>query len=390
MLRFVCGLNIRNNFQDFSRDHRTQTLMSVDVSSQASIKNRLISFDALHRFVCLLFERSGMEPRDAKTAADVLVTTDAWGVFTHGTKSVRGYLRRLKAGGLRPQGRPRIASEGPAWAIVDGDSSLGMVTSVFAMQAAVAKARACGIAYLGVRNSCHFGAAGYYAWLAAREGMIGLSMANDIPSVAAPGSRGAITGSNPIAYAAPAGRHHAVLLDMSVATVAGGKVYAARTRNEKIPNTWLIGADGRPTADPSGYPEKGALQPAAGHKGYGIALLIETLAGVLSGAAFTWRVGSWLWDDAAKPTNHGAGFVVIDTNAIMALQEFSKRMELMIDEIHRAPRADGVERLYVPGEMEWERYDRTMKEGMLLPSDVIDSLREAAQIAGEPIEKLFL
>ena len=105
----------------------------------------------------------GVGPEAARTTADVLVTTDTWGVFTHGVKALRGYVRRLRGGGLRTDARPHVVSEGPAWAIVDGDSGLGMVTSVLAMQTAMAKAKACGIGYAGVRNSCHFGAAGYYA-----------------------------------------------------------------------------------------------------------------------------------------------------------------------------------------------------------------------------------
>src|SRR5512139_1101688 len=330
-----------------------------------------LTYPSLHRFVVEAFKRAGVSDTDARVTADALAMTDAWGIFTHGTKNVRGYLRRLKAGGLRASGRPRRVAEGPAWAIVDGDSALGMVTSVLAMQTAIAKARGCGVAYVGVRNSCHFGAAGYYAWLAAREGLIGLSMSNDIPSVAAPGSRAGITGSNPISYAVPAGRHPPLLLDMSTATVAGGKVYAARTRGERIPDTWLIGADGRPTTDPSGYPDVGALQPAAGHKGYGIALLIETLSGILSGAAFTWRIGTWMWDDGTQPTNHGAAFLAIDTNAVMPAAAFARRMEALVDEIHAAPRAEGVERLYVPGEMEWERHAQAMKQGIQLPPDVV-------------------
>jgi len=351
----------------------------VQSSNQTETK---ITVDVLQQFVVNAFERAGLSTADARIGAEVLVTTDAWGIFTHGTKLLRGYLRRLQAGGLRAQGRPRAVAEGPGWAIVDGDSALGQVTSVLAMRTAIAKARNCGIAYVGVRNSCHFGAAGYYAWLAAREGLIGLSMANDKPSVAAPGSRGAITGSNPIAYAVPAGKYRAMLLDMSVATVAGGKVYAARTRGEQIPNTWLVGADGKPTTDPSGYPEIGALQPAAGHKGYGIALLIETLSGLLSGAAVTARVGNWLWDDGKQPTDHGAAFLAIDVEAMTPGVTFRQRLEAMVEEIHQAPRADGAARLYIPGEMEWERYDHALKDGIALPSDVVSSLQEAAGMVG--------
>jgi len=345
------------------------------------VSGRVVPVGALRDFASAAFRAVGVSERDAATAAEVFTTTDAWGVFTHGTKCLAGNLRLLKLGGLRACGVPRIVAEGGAWATVDGDASLGMVTSVFAMKTAIAKARQQGVAYVGVRNSCHFGAAGYYAWLAAQEGMIGLAMANDVPSVAAPGSRGAITGSNPISYAIPAGKYRPMLLDISTATVAGGKVYAARTRGESIPGNWLIGEDGQPTTDPGGYPEKGALQPAAGHKGYGLALLIEALSGILTGAAFTHRVGSWMWDSGAQPTNHGAAFLAIDVNAIMPEEQFLKRMETLIEEIHAAPRAKGVERLYVPGEMEWERYSRAMVEGIPLPEDVVTSLRKAADLA---------
>ena len=361
-------------------EHERQAMTAPNTEVPAA--SPAVPYARLHQFAAEVFRRSGLSDADATAGADVLATTDAWGVFTHGTKCLRGYVRRLKAGGLRPAGRPHLVADGPAWGIVDGDSALGMVTSVFAMETAIAKARQCGMAYVGVRNSCHFGAAGYYAWLAARAGLIGLSMANDTPSVAAPGSRGGITGSNPISYAVPAGRHPPLLLDMSTATVAGGKVYAARTRGERIPDTWLVGADGRPTTDPTGYPEVGALQPAAGHKGYGIALLIETLSGILSGAAFTRSVGSWMWDDGTQPTRHGAAFLAIDTNTIMPAAEFARRMETLVDEIHTAPRADGVERLYLPGEMEWERHDRAMREGIRLPPDVVASLVEAGKMSG--------
>ena len=348
--------------------------------------SRTVRYEALHGFTRTALERAGLSSVDAAIGAEVMATTDAWGVFTHGTKCLAGYLRRLQAGGLNPRGTPRVISGGGAWGVVDGDSALGHVASVFAMRTAMEKARQQGIAYVGVRNSCHYGAAGYYAWLAAREGLIGLSMANDIPSVAAPGSRGAITGSNPLSYAIPAGRHAPLLLDMSTATVAGGKVYAARMRGEPIPDTWLVDADGRPTTDPSGYPQSGALQPAAAHKGYGISLLIETLSGLLSGAASTWRVGNWMWDDGKQPTQHGAAFLALDPKLIQPEGGFEARVEALIDEIHAAPAADGVSRVLVPGELEWARNERARRDGIPLPSDVIQNLEKAAAAVGIDIE----
>jgi LDH2 family malate/lactate/ureidoglycolate dehydrogenase len=311
---------------------------------------RNISVAALREFTIRAFASTGVSQADATLAADALVTTDAWGVFTHGTKSLQGYLRRLRGGGLQATARPAVVSEKAAWAIVDGHSALGMVTSEFAMQLAIAKARAAGIAYIGVRNSCHFGAAGYYAWLAAREGLVGLAMANDIPSVTAPGARGKITGSNPIAYGVPAGKHRPILLDMAISTVAGGKVFAAQTLGQPIPDNWIIGPDGRPTTDASAFPERGALQPMAGHKGYGLALLIESLAGILPGGMFTRQVGAWMSSDPALPTHHGAAFIAIDAGLALPPGDFAKRVDALIDEVHTAPKADGAERIFVPGE----------------------------------------
>src|SRR5262249_905787 len=154
-------------------------------------------------------------------------------------------------------------------------------------------------------------------------------------------------------------------------------VYAARARGEAIPNHWIIDARGKPTSDPSGFPQIGALLPMGGHKGYGLALLIETLSGLLSGAAITWGVRSWAHDDASVATLHGAAFLAVGIQVIAEPNEFAKRMDALIDEIHAAPRAEGVERLFVPGEMEWERSDRAMKEGIVLPSDVVTNVQGA-------------
>ncbi|HAK96439.1 MAG TPA: malate dehydrogenase [Planctomycetes bacterium] len=336
----------------------------------------------LLEFCVDVLQAYGVSDAHARTAADALVATDCWGVFTHGTKLLPGYVKRVRAGGIRTDAEPAIAREGPAWAVIDSRSTLGQVSSVAAMRAAIAKARSAGVGYAGVFNGNHFGAAGYYAWLAAREGMIGMAMANDIPSVAAPGSRTAVTGSNPIAYAIPAGAHDPILLDVATSTVSGGKVYAARTRGEPIPPGWLIGPDGLPTTDGSLYPQKAVLTPMAGHKGYGIALLVESLAGVLSGAAVTWKIGSWIFDDPSLPTNHGAAFLAFDVKAIMPEREFLERVDALIAEIRATPAAPGASRVLLPGEREWELRKRYLAEGIPLPAEVREILRALAAEAG--------
>ncbi len=166
------------------------------------------------------------------------------GVFTHGTKLLSGYIHRLSGGGYRATPDVRIPREGPSWAIVDGDNGLGQVGGVFAMRTAIDKAKQTGIAYVGLKNTGHIGAAGYYAWFAAQQGLVGIVLGNDTPSVAAPGSRGPVLGSNPIAFAIPIPGADPILLDIATSAVAGGKVYAAHQRGESIPSTWLIDRQG--------------------------------------------------------------------------------------------------------------------------------------------------
>jgi LDH2 family malate/lactate/ureidoglycolate dehydrogenase len=341
-----------------------------------------ISADDLHGFCVAALTSVGVDAADADTTATALVTADTWGTFTHGVKLLRGYVRRLRGGGLRATGRPSVVADGPAWAIVDGDSALGAVTSVLAMRTAIAKARGCGIGYAGVRNSCHFGAAGYYASLAAAEGLIGLAMANDTPSVTAPGARGAITGSNPLAFAVPTGSGQPILLDMATSTVAGGKVAAAHALGKSIPDHWAVDGDGQPTTDPGDFLRGGALRPMAAHKGYGLALLIETLSAALTGAAVTRQVVSWVLDDPAVPTGHGAAFLAIDVSALMPPETFRHRIDRMAQEIRQAPKAAGAERIYLPGEMEWEQRERALAEGVLLPPDVVESITALADDLG--------
>jgi LDH2 family malate/lactate/ureidoglycolate dehydrogenase len=333
----------------------------------------------LHAFCVEALTQSGVGETDARTTADVLVTTDTWGTFTHGTKALRAYIHRLRGGGLRMNGTPRLVEEGPAWALVDGDSSLGMVASVFAMNVAMAKAATAGIALVGLRNNCHYGAAGYYASMAIPKNMIGISMANDIPTVNAPGARGSVMGSNPFGFAAPAGQEKPILLDMATSTVAGGKVFAAAALGKTIPEQWLLDSDAQPTTDPTLFSHAASLTPLGGYKGYGIAFLIEVLSAILTGASIRWQVLSWSFSDPSKPTGHGAAFLAINIASFMPVERFRERMDHTIREIRGSEKADGAERIYLPGEMEWERREKSLSEGIELPADVVTNLRGLAE-----------
>ncbi len=349
----------------------------------------LIQLPALQNVATQRLARSGMSMQDAEAAANVLVTTDAMGVFTHGTKLLAGYIAKLQAGGYSSTARPRIEREGPGWAVIDGQSAMGQTSSLYSLDIALQKAKNVGIAYVGLRNTGHIGAAGYYAAHAARAGFIAMVTGNDIPSVAAPGSKGAVLGSNPLAYGIPVLNDEPILLDIATATVAGGKVYAALQRGESIPDTWLIGPDGQPTVDGSLYPHNTSLAPMAGHKGYGLGLWCELLSAVLPGGHFTWQVGSWIFDDPDKPSCHNASLVLIDVEAISPDGSFYDRLKTLIDEIHDAETSEGIDRVLLPGEREWRSLQRAKTRGIELPHDVVEKLKQAAKTTAVSLDELW-
>src|ERR1051325_8864854 len=210
-----------------------------------------ISPSRLREFCIEAMSHCGMREADAGVTADVLVTTDTWGIFTHGTIALRKYMDRMRAGGLVAQAVPEVVREGPGWALVDGHSAIGMVSGCMGMQTAIAKAKTTGIGYVGIRNSSQFGAAGYYANLAAQQDLIGLSMTNGDPNMTVPGAKGRVISCIALAFAVPAGNRRPILFDVALSAAAAGKVIQAESKGEKIPDHWLVDSEGVPTTDPS-------------------------------------------------------------------------------------------------------------------------------------------
>jgi ureidoglycolate dehydrogenase (NAD+) len=347
-----------------------------------------VNHEVLFKFCMEAMRKCGMAEDQAQTTAEVLVSTDLWGVSTHGTRQLRLLLKNLREGGIKVNAVPKQIAEGPAWALIDGHFAMPMVTSTQAMKLAISKARETGVAYVGVKGSSHFGAAGYYANMAVQENMIGLAMSNVDPCMAAPGGKIPMLGTNPIAFAVPAGKAYPVFLDIATSVAAVSKVYACKTLGKKLPDKWLVDKEGIPTDDPAGYPEQGAILPMAGHKGYGLAVLVEVLSAVLTGALFTLDVKCWL-RDFATPVNEGHAFMAIDIGQMMPVLMFKERMDQMIFQIHEAPKARGTERIYLPGEMEWEKRQKALREGIDLPEEVVLSLRGLAEDVGLDIKRLF-
>jgi len=342
--------------------------------------NQKITPSELEEFCVEAAFLTGLRERDSRLTAKVLVTTDTWGVHTHGVKQLRMLLKNFRDKRLDVDAKPELVRESLSVGLIDGHNAMPIVSSHMAMELAIEKASHSGIAFVGVTQSGHFGAAGYYANMAAEQEMIGLSMCNVEPFMTIPGARGKVIGTNPLAYAIPAGKEPTIMLDIATSAVAVSKIFAARSLGQEIPNTWLVDAEGRPTIDPAEV-DNGALLPMAGHKGYGLAVLFETLSAVLTGAAMLSAVQSWVLD-VPDPSNQGHAFIAINPNTIQPIQQFKERVDTMIREIKSSSKRSGAKRIYLPGEMEWERRDKALKEGMLLPDDVVTTLIGLAEDVG--------
>jgi ureidoglycolate dehydrogenase (NAD+) len=331
--------------------------------------------EELREFCISALKKAGLDQQDAVTVADVLVMTDTWGTYSHGTGALPNYIRTLRAGGIDPHAKAEVISEGDSWALIDAHAGMGMPSCCLAMKMAIEKARARTISWVGVRNSSHFGAAGFYANIAADHDMFGIAMSNADPNMVVPGARGHVVGNNPLAFAIPAGKERPILLDIALSAVAAGKIFAAKALSQSIPSTWLTDAEGMPVTEVGEWPASGSMLPMAGHKGYGLALLIEGLASLLTGAGMLDELQSWVLTPS-RQANLGQAFIVLNIDAIVPIQDFKERGNQMIRKLRSAPRAKDANRICVPGELEWEKREDALQRGIPLPELVLASLRE--------------
>lgn len=331
----------------------------------------------LLNFAINALRQVGVNAVDANTVASALVDTDLRGVASHGISALSGYINHLERGGVKGNAVPRILAQGPAFASIDGESAFGPVVAKFAAELAIEKARIAGVGLVTARNSNHFGAAAVYALMIAEAGMIGQVVSNTPPLMAPTGGRGRKIGTNPIAVAAPAGKHPAFVLDMATATAALGKIVNAAAKGATIPEGWMLSPCGAATDDPRQFQEGGALIPFGDYKGYGISLVVEILSGVLAGAGILDEVTSWRREpDQESRTGHS--FLAINIEAFMPLGDFKQRMDRMIDAMHETPLAVEAERIFVAGEIEAQNTECFRAEGIVLSEVTLGDLNALA------------
>lgn len=334
----------------------------------------------LEKFCAKVFSKLGVPLDHAKIAARVLTEADLRGTETHGVARLPIYAKRLQLNLINKQPRIRATCEVAGGAIIDGDNGLGQVVAHGAMSLCIEKARKNGVAFVAVNNSNHFGIGAYYAMMALEKDMIGVVTTNTSPLMAPFGGKEAFLGTNPMAISVPAGKENPIVLDMATSLVSRGKIEMYARKGEDIPLGWAIDADGLPTANPI-EALKGTLLPMGGPKGYGLSLIVDILSGVLAGAAVGNSIGS-LFGNMDRPQNVGHFMMAIDIAKFRPLHEFKDAMDKYIISIKESAPAKGVQRIFLPGEIEFLKAKERMEKGISINPIVVQELLSLAKVVG--------
>jgi len=363
--------------------------------SEESLTGLRVRAESLQDFCVRVFQKMGVPEEDARITADVLVAADLRGIDSHGVARLRRYVNGLRDGMMVARPNVQVMTEAPATALVDAGAGLGQPVSHRAMEKAIQKARDYGAGFVTVRNSNHYGIAGYYAMMALEHDCIGISMTNADVLVVPTFGRNAMLGTNPIAVAAPAGRERPFVLDMATSTVPRGKLEVYNRLGKPVPLGWATDERGVATEDAERVLENlkqragGGLLPLggegellSGHKGYGLALLVDVMCAVLSGAACADMVYPKTPDGKPLPANIGHFFGAWRVDAFRPVEEFKAGMDDLARRLKEAPKAEGATRIYVHGEKEYEEAERRSRNGIPLNPKVAADLRGIGEEVG--------
>ena len=346
----------------------------------------------LRQFVTRAFLAMGCSANDAKLAADVLIRADLRGIDSHGVARLIGYVRLWRSGRINPDPSIRMVHETPGTATIDGDAGLGLVVAPYAMNIAMKKAEEVGTGWVAIKNSNHFGIAGYHAMMGLRKDMIGWAFTNASPLVSPTFSRERMLGTNPIAVSIPSGEEPPFVADLATTTAANGKLEILQRQGKRAPFGWIQSEDGKPSDDPHALKEGGALLPLGSdrehgsHKGYALGALVDILSAVLSGANY----GPWappfvsflpLADD---PVGEGLGHFVgaMRVDAFRPADEFKQHMDQWIRRFRKSAPVNKAQPVLIPGDPEREAEAIRSKEGIPLVDKVVEDLSNVAADLG--------
>ena len=350
----------------------------------------------LHQFVVDVLASFTVPDEDAALAADVLITSDLRGIDSHGVARLITYVEMLSHDRINPQPTLRIVRESSSTATVDGDNGLGLVVGPKANEIAMSKAVDAGSGWVSVCNTNHYGIAGYYVLEALKRDLIGWSMTNTTALVAPLWGAERMLGTNPIAIAFPGMLEPPIVIDLATCAAAYGKVEIQNRKGEPTPTGWIIGADGQGTTDPQAMMEGGAILPLGsdrehgGHKGYCLAMMVDVLCSVLSGA--NW--GPWAPPFTLRQTipsrsvGKGIGhfFGAMRIDAFIDPDEFKRQIDDLIATFRAARPAPGQEAVLIPGDPEREAEAIRRAQGIPVIQAVVDDLRKVSALTGVPFE----
>jgi LDH2 family malate/lactate/ureidoglycolate dehydrogenase len=340
---------------------------------------RRVQAQDLRSLVTAVFQRCEMNEADAALLADSLVAADLRGVHSHGVLRVPEYVKKLTLGGVNPGGRPTVVRDVGACLVVDGGNSMGQIGTHFAMQQAIERAAETGIAATAIRGSNHCGAMAYYATMALDHDMIGWATTNALPTMAPWGGAERLLGINPLAVAIPAGQERPIVHDAAFSMTAHGKVRVYQQKGLPLPEGWALDREGRPTTDPAAAID-GLLMPIGAFKGTALAMIMGIFASMLSGAAYGTELGSM--EDGPQPGQDGHFVLAIKVAAFEDVDRFKARVDSAIRQLHAARRAPGVDRIYAPGELEFETEAAYRRDGIPLNALTLADLAIVARDLG--------
>ncbi len=328
--------------------------------------------DELSNLATRALEGLGLAHVDATQVARILVMGDLFGHGTHGVLRLETYGARIDAGAILADARVLIEEVAPAIVKVDGNGAIGPLVGMRALEASMERARTLGVGFALVRNGNHFGAVGPYCYLAAQQGFATIVGSNASTTIAPTGGRQERLGNNPLGIGVPRPGSDPIVLDMAMSVVARGKIRAAARKGIEIPESWATDREGHPTTDPKAALD-GFLLPMGGYKGYGLALMVDLLAGVLSGGAYLTHVKSWQ-DQPTEPGNMGHFFMAIDTTRLGSSDWLAERVADFADIVHETPRADPGKPVRLPGEIELENMARHRRDGIEIDPALLKTL----------------
>jgi L-2-hydroxycarboxylate dehydrogenase (NAD+) len=350
---------------------------------------KIFSYDQLYSFTYNIFKAIGCNDNDATTATKALLAADIRGIDSHGVARLSGYVRLWEAKRINATPQIKIVHETPSTAVVDGDSGLGLVVAPFAMQVAINKAKNAGTGWVSVRNTNHFGIAGYHAMMALENDMIGMAMTNASALVAPTFSIERMLGTNPIAVAIPANKQPAFVADFATTTAANGKLEILQRKNADTPIGWVQDKDGNTSINANELKQGGALLPLGSdiehgsHKGYALGSIVDIFSAVLSGASY----GPWAPPFpayVAMPENQpgkglGHFFGAMRVDAFRPADEFKQHMDNWIERFRKAKPAAGYDKVLIPGDPEREMESIRMKDGIPVVDSVVDDLKKVGE-----------